>query len=95
VLGISANRLFSQKAFADSLQLPHPLLSDYPDLKVIQSYDVLQHYLAEPSRLTARRAFFLIDQEGIVREKWLPEVQAALFSSDPILEKVREIMGKP
>jgi hypothetical protein len=45
--------------------------------------------------LTARRVFFLIDQEGIVREKWLPEVQAALFSSDPILEKVREIMGKP
>jgi peroxiredoxin len=95
VLGISANSLFSQKAFADSLQLPPPLLSDHPDLKVIQSYGVLQHYLAEPSRLTARRAFFLIDQEGIIREKWFPEVQAALFSSDPILEKVREIMGKP
>jgi hypothetical protein len=69
--------------------------SDHLDLKVIQSYGVLQHYLAEPSRLTARRAFFLIDQEGIVRQKWLLEVQAALFSSDPILEKVREIMGNP
>jgi peroxiredoxin len=95
VLGISANSLFSQKAFADSLQLPHPLLSDYPDLKVIRSYGVLQHYLAEPSRLTARRAFFLIDREGMVRGKWLPEIQAALFPSDPILEKVREITGKP
>jgi peroxiredoxin len=86
VLGISANSLFSQKAFADSLQLPHPLLSDYPDLKVIRSYGVLQHYLAEPSRLTARRAFFLIDQEGIVREKWLPEIQPALepFSQAPV-----------
>jgi len=95
VLGISANSLFSQMAFADSLQLPHPLLSDYPDLKVIRSYGVLQHYLAEPSRLTARRAFFLIDQEGIVREKWLLEIQPALFPSDPNMEKVREITGKP
>jgi peroxiredoxin len=94
VLGISANSQFSQKAFADSLQLPPPLLSDYPDLKVIRSYGVLQHYLAEPSRLTARRAFFLIDKEGIVQEKWFPEIQAALFPSDPILEKARELAGK-
>ena len=95
MLGISANSQFSQKAFADSLHLPHPLLSDYPDLKVSRSYGVLQHYLAEPSRLTAQRAFFLIDQEGIVQGKWLPEIQAALFPSDPILERVREITGKP
>lgn len=94
MLGISANSPFSQKAFADSLQLPHPLLSDHPDLKVIRSYGVLQHYAPGPSRLTARRAFFLIDQEGIVREKWFPEIQAALFPSDPILEKAREITGK-
>jgi peroxiredoxin len=95
VLGISANGLFSQKAFADSLHLPHPLLSDYPDLKVIRSYGVLQHYLGEPSRLTAQRAFFLVDQEGMVQGKWLPEIQTALFPSDPILEKVRAITGKP
>jgi hypothetical protein len=54
---------FTLKTFADSLQLPHPLLSDHPDLKVI-------------------------------REKWLPEVQSALFPSDPIIEKVRELTGK-
>jgi mycoredoxin-dependent peroxiredoxin len=94
VLGISANSSFSQKAFADSLQLPHPLLSDYPDLKVIRSYGVLQHYSPGPSRLAARRAFFLIDQEGIVREKWLPEIQSTLYPSDPILEKARDLAGK-
>jgi peroxiredoxin len=65
-----------------------------PDSILIR-YGVLQHYLAEPSRLTARRAFFLIDREGRVRGKWLPEIQAALFPSDPILEKVREITGRP
>jgi peroxiredoxin len=95
MLGISATSAFSQRAFADSLQLPHPLLSDHPDLKVIRAYGVMQHYLREPNRLSTRRAFFLIDKEGIVRAKWLPEVQSALFPSDPILEKVRELTGKP
>ena len=38
-----------------------------------------------------QRAFFLIDQEGIVRGRWLPEKQAELFPSDPIIERVREI----
>ena len=88
VLGISANTAFSQKTFADSLKLEHPLLSDHLDLKVIRSYGV------EPSRLTARRAFFLIDREGIVQGRWLPEKQAELFPSDPILERVREIAGQ-
>jgi hypothetical protein len=44
--------------------------------------------------LTARRAFFLIDKQGIVRGRWLPEKQAALFPSDPIIRKAREITGK-
>ena len=95
MLGISANNPFSQKAFADSLQLLHPLLSDHPDLKVSWSYGVLQHYMGDPSRLVARRAFFLIDQQGIVRGRWLPEKQGALFPSDPILQAAREMTGKP
>ena len=95
VLGISASNLFSQQTFADSLALTHPLLSDYPDLRVIRDYGVLQHYYLDPDRLRARRAFFLIDQEGIVQGKWLPNKQSALFASDPILERAREIVGKP
>ena len=95
VLGISANNPFSQKTFAESLQLPHPLLSDHPDLKVSWSYGVLQHYTADPSRLAARRAIFLIDQQGIVRGRWFPEQQPELFSNEPLLQAAREMTGKP
>ena len=95
VLGISSTSAFSQKMFADSLQLPHPLLSDHPDLQVIRAYGVLQHYVLDPDRLRARRAFFLIDKEGIVQGRWLPNRQAVLFESDPILERAREVAGKP
>lgn len=94
VLGISASNVFSQRTFADSLELTHPLLSDYPDLKVIRAYGVLQHYIGDPDRLRARRAFFLIDKEGVVQGRWLPFKQAALFDSDPMLQRARELAGK-
>lgn len=93
-LGISANNPFSQQTFADSLKLPYPLLSDYPDLKVIRSYGVLAHYAPDPSRLSAHRAFFLIDKEGIVRGRWFAPT-VGVFSSEPILRAVQEIAEKP
>jgi peroxiredoxin len=93
-LGISANNAFSQKTFADSLGLPYPLLSDYPDLRVIRRYGVLQHHPVDPSLLSARRAFFLIDKQGIVRGRWLAET-LEVFSSTPMLQRIREIARKP
>ncbi len=38
ILGMSTDHPFSQKTFAESLQLPFPLLSDFPDLKVTRQY---------------------------------------------------------
>jgi peroxiredoxin len=94
ILGLSANNVFSQRTFADSLELTHPLLSDYPDLKVSRAYGVLQHYVGDPDRLRSRRAFFLIDKAGIVQGRWLPFKQAALFDSAPILQRARELAEK-
>lgn len=79
---------FAQKTFADSLKLPYPLLSDFPDLNVIRGYGVLAS-----SKMDARRSFFLVDQQGIVRQRWLPD-EGAVFPSEPILEAVRAISGK-
>jgi peroxiredoxin len=68
ILGIGSSNAFSQKTFADSLKLPYPLLSDYSHLQVIRSYGVLG-----PTQVSARRAVFLVDQQGVVRGKWLVE----------------------
>jgi peroxiredoxin len=87
LLGISANHQFSQKTMADSLKLPYPLLSDFPDLKAIRSYGVLH-----PSRVFAERAFFLIDTEGIVRGKWYGEPYD-VFPTEPLLEVARQLTG--
>jgi hypothetical protein len=41
----------------------------------------------------ARRAFFLVDQQGIVRGKWLI-ANNAVFPSEDILKVAREMTGK-
>jgi peroxiredoxin len=90
LLGISSNNPFSQKTFADSLQLPYPLLSDFPDLGVIRKYGGLNR---QWDMTTAQRYFFLIDQQGIVRGKWRGETND-LFPSGPILKLAEELAKK-
>jgi thioredoxin-dependent peroxiredoxin len=92
ILGISADNPFAQKTFADSLKLPYPLLSDFPDLKVIRRYGILG-----ASKMTANRSFFLVDQQGIVRKQWLLGAAGGemVMPSEEILKAVREIRGKP
>ena len=98
ILGISENHTLSQKATADSLQLPYPLLSDRT-LSVIKAYGVL--YGATAGKIDhphmvgriAQRSFFLIDQQGIVRGRWIGE-DDVVFSSEMLLQAVRERAGK-
>ena len=87
ILGISSSNPFSQKTFADSLQLPYPLLSDFPHLTVIRSYGGLN---PDWAMTTARRAFFLIDKEGIVRGQWRGTV-SEVFPTEQILEAARTL----
>ena len=102
MVGISISHWFSQKSFAESLNLPYPLLSDYPNGRTILAYDVA-NFEGEAKRLFARQTIFLIDKEGIVRGRWgqrpsnVDELWAPdpLFSSKPILDLVRKIQGNP
>ena len=100
MLGISADHGFSQKAFADSMKLPYPLLSDY-SLDVIKAYRVVygqvpgapaDHYPEVKGRI-AKRAFFLVDREGIVRGRWMGE-DLATFPTGIILKAAREMVGR-
>jgi peroxiredoxin len=88
LVAISANNPFSQKTFAASLALSYPLLSDYPDLSVIQRYDVIKH-LGQAKQPVARGAFFLIDQQGIIRGKWLG-TPGEVFPNEALLKAAHE-----
>ena len=90
ILGISSNNPFSQRTFADSLQLPYPLLSDFPHLNTIKSYAGLNK---KWSSTTAQRAFFLVDKNGIIRGRWLG-TETDVFPTEPILEAARALVGQ-
>jgi peroxiredoxin len=90
ILGISANATFSQQTFADSLKLPFPLLSDFPDRKVIRGYGVLNE-----KSMVANRSFFLIDPQGAIRKKWIIENPGATVVYSPtLLRDIEGIVGK-
>ena len=87
---MSANATFSQQTFAESLKLPFPLLSDFPDRKIIRAYGVLNE-----RSMTAIRTFFLIDPQGMIRKKWvLANPSTDVVYSSTILPVLREVMGK-
>ena len=89
-LAISANMTFSQQTFAESLKLPYPLLSDFPDRKVMKSYGVFN----ERTQF-ALRSFFLIDPQGIIRKKWVIENgPTTVVYSDTLLRGIEEVLGK-
>ena len=69
------NHPLSQKAFADSLKLNFPLLSDFPDGKATQAYGV---YI--PERKLAQRSWFIIDKQGVIRYK------KVLKQGEPLVE---------
>jgi peroxiredoxin len=109
ILGISVDEAFSQKTFADSLGLPFPLLSDadanvthlYAATKLIKEGTDLapvmlpgQGVQLKRDRIIASQAFFLIDQQGIVRGRWLPG-DVRPISSEEMLEMARRLAGTP
>jgi peroxiredoxin len=89
-LAASANLTFSQQTFAESLKLPYPLLSDFPDRKLMRSYGVLNE-----KNMLAYRSFFLIDPQGIIRKKWIIEDGGTtVVYSDTLLRDIREVLAK-
>jgi hypothetical protein len=44
--------------------------------------------------MIAKRSFFLVDQQGIVRGRWVGE-DFGVFPTEGLLKAVEEIVGKP
>jgi len=77
---------FSQQAFADFLKLNFPLVSDAPDLKTIAAYGVLN-----AERRLARRSYFILDKQGVVRFKKVLAPKEPLLSNEALLQEVAKI----
>ncbi len=89
VVGISANVGFSQKAFADFLKLNFPLLSDFPELKTIQTYGVFNK-----DRRLAQRSWFIVDKQGVIRYKKVLKPEEPLVPNETLIEEIQKINQK-
>ena len=86
VIAISSNAAFSQKAFADFLQLNFPLLSDFPDLKTLAAYGVL-----DPERRLAQRSYFIVDKAGVIRYKNVLGRGQPLVPNDALVGEIKKL----
>jgi len=84
--------MFAQKAFADFFKINSPLLSGGRDVtqvhKVLKAYGVFRE-----DRLTANRAYFIIDKEGVVRYKNIRPSgsEKDLLPTETLLNEVKKI----
>jgi peroxiredoxin len=78
ILGISVDSPWSHRAWAEEMGIEFPLLSDF-------QREVVEDYGVKHERGFPERAYFVIDEEGVVRAKKVeaspgdqPEVEAVL-----------------
>ena len=67
VLGVSVDTFFTLKAFHDQQKLSFPLLSDF-NKQVIRDYGVFNEDMIGLKGI-AKRAVFVLDQDGVVRHR--------------------------
>lgn len=73
VIGISVDGPFANKAFADANNLTFPLLSDYAS-EVSKKYGGVHFDFAGMKGYTAaKRAVYVLDQNGTVKYAWVSE----------------------
>ncbi|GIW11117.1 MAG: hypothetical protein KatS3mg061_2174 [Dehalococcoidia bacterium] len=63
VAALSCDAAPSLRVFAEQLDLPFPLLSDYRDRAVTYAYGIFNERFAAPRRRT-----YVIDKEGVIRK---------------------------
>ena len=90
VVGISVNDPFTNKAFAETNRLQFPILSDYAR-ETVRRYDVFHNDFAGLKGYTAaKRSVFIVDENGIVRYKWVSEDPG----KEPNYEEIRQALSK-
>jgi peroxiredoxin len=91
VLGVSVDHIGAQKAFAEKLGLTYPLLDDF-SREMARKYGVLDTNPQSGSYWYAKRSYFLIDPQGIVRYKHIMDQQGHMLDAEEILAQVTKVI---
>lgn len=84
--------MFAQKAFADYFKINYPLLGGGRDVTVV--HKMLKTYgVFDEERLTAKRAYIIIDKDGVVRYLNIRPTNSEkdLLSTGELLNEVKKV----
>jgi glutaredoxin-dependent peroxiredoxin len=91
VLGVSVDVPGALRAFAEKLGLTYPLLSDF-SRDTVKKYGVMYDNPNDARFRMARRAYLVIDKQGIIRYKHSMEDAGHLLDPEEILGTVKTIV---
>ena len=92
VLGISVDSPWSNGAFKEKYGIEFELLSDY-ERSVVSNYDVTFTGLGGlDGYVSANRAVFVLNSEGVVKYKWVAENPGVEPNYDEVLAQVDELV---
>lgn len=90
IYGISVDSVFSHKAFAEQLGgLPFELLADF-ERTVVTQWGVRREDVAGYSGMPLR-SVFILDQEGVVRWRWVRTKEEPLPDYDSVVDEARKV----
>ena len=88
-MGISADHVATLEAFAKQNGTQHLLLSDFRRT-MLDKYDALEKNEASPVYRYAKRAYFVIDREGVIRYKKIMDNPLNLLDADEVLKATKD-----
>jgi len=91
VVAVSVNDPFTNKAFADTHNLKFPILSDYTRDTVRRLNIFHNDFVGLKGYTAAKRSVFILDQNGVVRYKWVSEDPM----KEPNYDEIKSNLAKP
>lgn len=88
-MGVSADHAATLEAFAKQNNIHHLLLSDFRR-QMLPAWDALETNEQSPIYRYAKRAYFVIDKDGVIRYEKIQTNPLDLLNPDEVLKAVKD-----
>jgi peroxiredoxin len=91
-VGVSADHRNTLEAFSTQHNLKHPLLSDFRR-QMLPAYGAMVTDEKSPIFRYARRSYFILDKDGVVRWAKIQDNALDLLKPEEVLQALRQVAG--
>ena len=93
-MGVSADAPGTLVAFSKENNLHHKLLSDFPRRTMLKEYDALVTDASSPIFHYAKRAYFIVDRQGVLRYMKVQQNPLELLKPEEVLQALKDSGAK-